>query len=265
MKSVFEKFVSRTTDAVAADDRFLGLAISGSWVRDEIDEFSDLDLLVVCEEDTALDLAVMRNFADSLGLLISSFSGEHVGEPRLLICLFDAEPVIHVDIKFMTLSGLKTRSYNSVVVYERESTISTLYKSSEPTPFKPDPQWIEDRFWTWIHYAALRIGRSELFDLVSFLGFIREKVLGPLALHAAGFPPFGVRRIERYLPEFSRQLEETIPAYDVESCYSATLASIKIYRELRASASDAIIVNERAENASVQYLGEVALRVHNLV
>ena len=69
---------------------------------------------------------------------------------------------------------------------------------------------------------------------MGFLGFIREQVLGPLALHDGGFLPFGVRKIEKYLPDFSYRLQKTVPDYEVNSCYLAVLASIEIYRELRA-------------------------------
>ena len=264
MNHEFENFVSRTTEALEKDGRFLGLAIAGSRVSNEMDEFSDLDLVVVCEDGTVPDLLGMREVAGSLGSLVSSFTGEHVGEPTLLICLFDAGRIIHVDIKFGTLEEIRNRPYDPIVVWERESALSNILASSDATPIAPNPQWIEDRFWTWVHYAALRLGRADLFALVGFLGFIREQVLGPLALHAGGFLPYGVRKVEKYLPEFSCRLQETVPAYDVNSCYLAVLASINIYRELRANLPDGVIVNEQAETASVCYLKEVAMKIHNL-
>lgn len=264
MNQEFNQIVSRANEVLERDARFLGLAIAGSWVIDEIDEFSDLDLVVVCEDGAVPDLSGMREIAGSFGSLVSSFTGEHVGEPTLLICLFDAGRIIHVDIKFGTLEVIRNRPYDPVVVWERESVLSDTLASSDATRIAPNPQWIEDRFWTWVHYAAMRLGRADLFALVGFLGFIREQVLGPLALHAGGFLPFGVRKIEKYLPEYSRRLQETVPAYDASSCYLAVLASIDIYRGLRVSISDGVVKNEKAETASVRYLNEVALKVHNL-
>ncbi|ANO52322.1 aminoglycoside 6-adenylyltransferase [Woeseia oceani] len=264
MNQEFEQFISRATEVLEDDERFLGLAIAGSWVSNEIDEFSDLDLVIVCEDGAVPDLSAMREIAESLGSLVSSFTGEHVGEPGLLICLFDTGRIVHVDIKFGTLEVIRNRPYDPVVVWERDSELSNVLASTCATPVAPNPQWIEDRFWTWVHYAALRLGRTDLFALVGFLGFIREQVLGPLALHAGGFLPFGVRRIEEYLPEYSRRLQETVPAYDANSCYRAVLASIDIYRDLRAHVRDGLVVNEQAEVASVRYLKEVASRVHNL-
>ncbi|MER7057532.1 MULTISPECIES: hypothetical protein [unclassified Streptomyces] len=33
----------------------------------------------------------------------------------------------------------------------------------------PDLQWIEDRFWIWVHYGATKLGRGELFEVNGFL------------------------------------------------------------------------------------------------
>ena len=46
-------------------------------------------------------MAQRMAFAGTLGHLLHAFTGEHVGEPRLLICLFGPE-LLHVDLKFIT-------------------------------------------------------------------------------------------------------------------------------------------------------------------
>lgn len=257
MKEVFRQFVDSTVETLKSDSRFIGLAIAGSWVRDEIDKFSDLDMVIVCADSSIPDPQEMQSFADKLGDVVSSFTGEHVGEPSLLICLYK-DPLMHVDLKFSTDSELLKRPYDPVVVWERESVVSDIIAEVQATPAVPDLQWIEDRFWTWVHYGALRMGRSELFELVGFLGFIREHVLGPLALHAAGFPPYGVRRIEQYIPEFVVRLEKTVPAYDLASCYSALLVSIEIYKELRGELLGSVVPNTIAESESMKFLNRVA-------
>lgn len=260
MKDIFGQFVNRITDKLEADSRFIGLAVEGSWVRDEIDEYSDLDLIIICESDSPPEAPDMQSFARDLGVNISSFTGEHVGEPALLICLF-GDPLVHIDLKFSTLADLRNRPYDPKVVWERRSVVSDTIAESQATPMVPDAQWIEDRFWTWIHYGALRLGRGELFELIGFLGFLRERVLGPLALHASGFPPFGVRKIERYIPEFAVRLENTIPAYDLASCHSAMLASVEIYKDLRGGFSEQVTKNEIAEAECMRYVNHVASEV----
>src|SRR3712207_4646546 len=87
--------------AVRADPRLLGLTIAGSGAAGTMDEFSDLDLVLVCaDEHHAELLREAPAFAASLGPLLACFTGEHVGEPRLLIALYGPPPA-HVDLKFV--------------------------------------------------------------------------------------------------------------------------------------------------------------------
>lgn len=258
MNDTFDRFVDRARAVLEKDPRFVGLAIAGSWVFGEVDEFSDLDLIIVTQNDPSIDDAAVRNgVAESIGDLVSSFSGEHVGEPKLLICLYQEAQLIHVDLKFATQADFAKRTYDPRIAWQRGSILSDILSNTALMPMAPDVQWIEDRVWTWVHYGAMRLGREELFDLVGLIGFLRERVLGPLALHLGGFPPHGVRKIERYLPDFARRLQTTVPGYNAQSCYSALLASIEIYRDLRSKFSG-LVVNERAEAASMLYLDQVA-------
>ena len=260
----FHSIVERAQAILAADTRFLGLAIVGSRTRDEMDEFSDLDLLIVCNAEAFPGTEEQLLVAESMGSLVSAFTGEHVGETNLLICLYELETTVHVDLKFEVLVELERRANDPVVVWERGAALSRVLDRTEVTPLAPDYQWIEDRFWTWVHYAGLRLGRAELFDLLGFLGFIRERVLGPMALHAAGFPPHGVRKIERYLPAFAHELTDTLATYDVASCYFAIHRAVHIYRRLRAAAPVDVVVNERAERLAMAYLDDVASTTHGL-
>ena len=76
----------------------LAVTEGGSAVTGELDEFSDVDVLVVCtEEGHESLLQEATEFAAGVGPLVSAFSGEHVGEPRLLLCLY-GPPLVHVDL-----------------------------------------------------------------------------------------------------------------------------------------------------------------------
>ena len=84
------QFANTAKTILEPDDNVIGLAVAGSWLTNEIDEFSDLDLILVTKQNVAGDKRKMLNYAKSLGDLLSAFTGEHVGEPRVLICLFDS-------------------------------------------------------------------------------------------------------------------------------------------------------------------------------
>ena len=91
-------FAERVVKIIRNDTNVLGLAVAGSWITNEIDEFSDLDLVLVTSEAVSPDKEKMLAYAKTFGKLLTGFTGEHVGEPRLLICLYD-DPLLHVDIK----------------------------------------------------------------------------------------------------------------------------------------------------------------------
>src|SRR6187431_508007 len=96
------EFAERATKIWSKDKSIIGLAVAGSWLTNEIDEFSDLDLIVVTKEKITGNKAKMFDYAQQLAGFLSGFTGEHVGEPRVLICLY-GDPLLHVDIKFLTL------------------------------------------------------------------------------------------------------------------------------------------------------------------
>ena len=150
-----------------------------------MDEFSDLDLVVVRADDhqtAVLDNA--RAFAAELGPILHSFTGEHVGEPWLLITLFGPPP-LHVDVKFVRDRDLDDRVEDGLIVWQRDGVLDAALGRADAAWPEPDPQWIEDRFWVWVHYAATKIGRGELFECLDMLSVVRGTVSGTLDRPAA--------------------------------------------------------------------------------
>jgi len=101
-------FVANAKEILEKDEEVVGLAVGGSWLTNEIDEFSDLDLILVTKIKVSDSKDKMLEFAHRLGNFLSGFTGEHVGEPPVLIGLYD-NPLLHVDIKFLTLEELEPR------------------------------------------------------------------------------------------------------------------------------------------------------------
>jgi hypothetical protein len=187
-----QTFIDHAVARLSSDARIVGVLGAGSLITSETDEYSDVDLVAVASDaDYPAVTRDRRKILESLGDLVSAFSGEHVGEPRVMICLY-GNPLLHVDVKFVALESLRQRVENPLILFERGSQISEVLQATEPAHPMPDPQWIEDRFWTWIHYGALRLGRGELFEVIDLLGFLRSQVFGPLSLVNAGRLPRGV-------------------------------------------------------------------------
>src|SRR6059036_1873747 len=176
MPPAHRAFLEHAIPALRADERLVGVAAGGSFINRSLDEHSDLDLV--------------RRLAP----MLAAFPGDHVGEPRLLICLY-GPPLLHVDFKFVSTDELAHRVEDPDVLWDRHGEVRAVLVRTKAVYPPPRFQWIEDRFWAWMHYTAVKIARGELFEAIDALGFIRGRVLGPLALAEAGAQPNGVRRV----------------------------------------------------------------------
>jgi len=243
------------------DARIVGVAAAGSFARAAVDEHSDIDLVVAIEPPHFDDVLRDRSsIAQSLSPLLAAFTGEHVGEPRLLICLY-GPPLLHVDLKFVALPDAAQRVDESVVLWERDGRLRAMLATERAAYPAPDLQWIEDRIWAWVHYLAGKIARGELFETLDGLGYVRARVLGPLALQLAGAQPNGVRRVESAAPDYVDALRATVATHDAASCMLALHATVALYRELRERSACAMLIRRSAaETASLMVLDQIGTR-----
>lgn len=253
-----KEFAEQIVKTIKNDQSVIGLAVAGSWLTNDIDEYSDLDLILVTKEKVSDDKGKMMAYASCFGTLLNGFTGEHVGEPRVLICLYD-NPLLHVDIKFLTLPEIHSLIEVPVVLHDTDGQIKKAIDATEAEFPYPDYQWIEDRFWTWIHYAALKIGRGEYFEAVDFFGALRMMALGPLLLIKNDHLPRGVRKVETQLsPGDLKQLQSTIPSYDRSSLVRSLEASVSLYKDVRKQLfPPGIKLRTTAENKVIEYLEQI--------
>lgn len=230
-----KQFVEHASTIIKDKPEILGLAIGGSWISDELDEYSDLDLILVTREKISNDRKKMFSLAESFGNLLTAFTGEHVGEDRLLICLFD-NPLLHVDIKFLILDEFYNRVEDPYVYWERENSLTEIISSTKSVWPELDFQWIEDRFWTWVHYATLKLGRGEYFEALDFLSYLRVNVTAPLLQIKNGNFPRGLRKAEFNIKKSDiNRLTETVPSYSLNDIFTSLEKTVILYKELRES------------------------------
>lgn len=231
--TIQQEFAQKCVSILRNDESVIGLAVAGSWLTNEMDEFSDLDLVLVTKQKISHDKSLMISYAQKLGDFLSGFTGEHVGEPRVLICLYD-NPLLHVDIKFLTIEEFAHRIENPVVLLDIDGQLQKIIEQTTYQFPYPDYQWLEDRFWIWVHYALLKIGRGEYTEALDFMGFVRMVVLGPLLHIKNGNLPRGVRKVEtQLLAEDFAALRNTIPAYNRASLLENLANAVELYRSLR--------------------------------
>lgn len=255
------EFADKAKTILEPDNNVIGLAVAGSWLTNEIDEFSDLDLILVTKQKISNDKKLMLDYAKRLGNFLSGFTGEHVGEPRVLICLYD-NPLLHVDIKFVTLDEFHTRIETPTLLIDKNRQLETAINNSQAKYPYPDYEWIEDRFWTWIHYALLKIGRGEYLEAYDFMGFLRMVVFGPLLHTKNDNLPRGVRKVETDLEssDFAK-LKLTIPTYDRQSLLDSLRNAVSLYRQLRTELFDnKVSLQNEADNKVMNYFDEIENR-----
>ncbi len=251
-------FARKVLQIANADEKIIGLAVAGSWINDELDEYSDLDLVLITREKISNDIGKMRSYAEKFGKLLSSFTGEHVGEPRLLICLYD-DPLLHVDIKFLIPEELRKRIEDPVILLDKTGELKDIIRNSSPVYDVDSFQWMEDRFWVWIHYLAARLGRGEYFECIDGLTYIRSRVLGSLIHLKYERRPRGVRRMENLIRDTELSLlKETVPSYDRAEIVRAIERTSQVYKDLRAgSFPPEVELRLEAERKALAYLGDL--------
>ncbi len=255
-----KEFAARVTGLIKNDKAIIGLAATGSWLTNELDEYSDLDLILVTKEKIGGNRKEMLSIAEQFGKLLAGFTGEHVGEPRVLICLYD-DPLLHVDLKFLTLEELVPRVETPAILLDKTGQIEEVLRSSNATFPYPDYQWIEDRFWIWIHYALSKIRGGEYMEALDFLAFLRATVLGPLLLIKNGNLPKGVRKVEMLLdPADLIRLKHTLAVDDRQSLIDAVENCIGSYQQIRHRLFEGIVLKTEAESRVLQYFNEVKQR-----
>ena len=255
-------FLKEALPRLQADERIIAVAAGGSFLTGGMDEYSDLDLVIAVSPSSVPQIMQeRRQIASTLGSLLAAFTGEHVGEPRLLICLY-GPPLLHVDLKFISLADAAHRVEDPIILWERDGQLTAVLSKSEAVYPAPDLQWIEERFWVWVHYGAAKIARGELLEAHDSLAFLRLLVLGPLALLAQGARPSGVRKVETQAQPYLEDLIRTTASYDRLACVTALQAAVTLYRRLRTQLATATFSpRPEAEGAAMSYLGQIESKI----
>lgn len=228
-RSMLDRAVATMRD----DPRFDALLAGGSYVTGGFDAKSDFDFIVVVRADAHAEvMAERRAVAGRLGALLSAVTGEHVGEPRLLICLY-GPPLLHVDLKFVPAGDLDDMAERPAILWARDpEATARRVAAARLKPLGRDAQWFEDRAWLWLHYSATKLLRGEYFEALGAIEFFRDVVLARMLQRNAGLSQRGARRIEEVAGARERLLP-TLATYDRAAIAAALKQCAALYVELR--------------------------------
>ncbi len=211
----------------------VGMGLAGSFADGKPDAYSDLDIRMVLANG-AFDRIFPRRLelAGKCGPLLAAFTGEHVGEPNLLITLY--EDLVHVDYLFVEISQTAERNEGrqTFVLWQRDDEVARAFSR----PYVPDPvsdvTYAESRIWTWVWYIQTKILRGELWEAVSGLNSVRDMVLFRLLAVARAQRYRGARYAEELLSEHRNAFAHTLATIDQESLLGALRAEADLYMRL---------------------------------
>ncbi|HKW60307.1 MAG TPA: hypothetical protein VJR46_11210 [Candidatus Dormibacteraeota bacterium] len=216
-----------------AEPDVAGMAIAGSFVDGRPDEYSDVDLRLVLAEGS-LDRVFARKveLARQAGPLVAFFTGEHVGEPQLLVTLY--ADLVHVDYLFMELweAAEKNNGRQTLVLWQRDPRVTQVLSQPYVADVPADLAYLEARIWTWAWYIQSKILRGELWEAVSGLNTVRDVVLFRLFALARDVRFRGARFAEELVGERRAAVELTQARVDRESLQVALRATVSLYLEL---------------------------------
>jgi hypothetical protein len=220
-------------DVGAAESEVIGMAISGSFAYGTPDAYSDLDLRVVVA-DGSLDRVFERKeaFARRCGPLVAAFTGEHVGEPHLLITLYS--DLIHVDYLFTDLAGAAERNEGRPVhvLWQREPAVTAALSRTPTLDPVADLTYMESRIWTWAWYIQSKILRGELWEAASGINFVRDVVIFRLFAVVNQERFRGARFAESVVGEHGSAVTRTLSGLDRQELLEALRTEVRLYREI---------------------------------
>jgi hypothetical protein len=253
--SAQKEFLDRAVSIAEKDSRFTGLALHQE--SDHEHEFTDLELVFLCAPISFGDCAAdLKGLADALGPLLLSYEQEKSDAEREITCLYD-EPLRRIDLRLLPTDGA-AMLHNPKVLWERDGALTNeLAKYRDQVP-PIDLQWMEDRFWLWMHSAATALKEGAVFEALHQMSCLRTRILAPMLLRKQAQPIDALKRLEQAGGEELSSLRATVPLYDARSCELSLREAAKLYVGLRETlAPEELVRHRRAEMAVMRHLHTV--------
>ena len=254
------EFLNRTVSLAEKDPRIVGVALHQA--SDQEKEFTNTELVLVCQPEAFEEItADFIGVAEALGPLLQAYEQPKGEGEKELTCLYD-EPLQRVDLRLLPLDNLSEIHHPSVL-WDREDQLRLALSARRDPATSLDLQWMEDRFWLWLHSAATALKEGAVFEAHHLMSCMRSRILAPLVLKKEGLSPAGgLHELEKTDGENLSSLRATVPLYDARSCEISLREAAKLYVDLRETlASVDLVRHRRAEMAVMRHLHTVTERL----
>ena len=220
-------------DALQSDKRIAGALIVGSGAEGFADNYSDIDLAVVVEQDDDLPI-VFKDWGLRLGTVVDVFHSNCDAWRHLWVYLLDS--FLEVDMGFVTLKTLSARAARWRVAFDRTGTIAeTMERSwSERADVDLDASLGKciDNVWYYVMHAAIAIQRGELWRARHEIELIRNQTIELHGLRAS-IDTHRFSSVHRLHRKFLDAMEEVSTSPDQPALLMAAtrLATACFFRE----------------------------------
>jgi predicted nucleotidyltransferase len=229
-----------------ADDRVVGLVLSGSLSRGGVADFSsDIDLYIAVRGDAFGSVLADRDVvAEGVGAPLFSFVLDPMPVGSQAHIVIYPGPV-KIDFMYYRESDLvpdRKRAGRPVLkdsVGLMDAPASGTEGSALASPAAEVILELNQKFWTWCWYTFGKIIRGELWEALDGVHNIRSLALLPLLDWISDRPHGGYRRLEQKVDsETATRLQATTATLQPEALYAALQAEIALFCELRATIFD---------------------------
>ncbi len=216
--------------------------LSGSTATGGMDDFSDIDLGIVCDNEETMEGLWEERWNWDFLSWGHRFDADHI-KPHFVIYLFETKaefsaPLIKADIAFYTPSHLPPKEGAPFrVVWDDTGKLSAWSEQMNGSP-AASVNWDnlnheDERFWAWLVYLLLHAHRGECFEAAESVTMVRNVTMAWYA-RLQGEAYFNSRRLEeRTDAALMKRFNGTFPQPSKSSISEVCLALIELHEDLR--------------------------------
>jgi len=244
------KLLNNIVNYFKDDIRVLGVFVSGSFAENTTDEYSDLDVRIVLEEDFLKEaIEDMEKFPKAWGNLLYNELPYEFNN----CCISHFDNFLKAEVLYYTISDLTPSPWHkNISIYkDTNNLIKNLKDNSQIIDFKPNVNEVNrciNDFYAAIHETYRRLKRGELFFAIRLLEKAKEKLIN-LWDYIKENPTRQWYKLERRIePEGMNLLMNTFPTYDERAIYVNMIKIIESFEITKEKLNKKYKLNRIIEN-----------------
>ncbi|HET6455461.1 MAG TPA: nucleotidyltransferase domain-containing protein, partial [Armatimonadota bacterium] len=230
--------LDRMLDALKADERIIGVLVVGSGAVGFDDNYSDIDLCIVCPDDQTLSIYQdWRERFEKLLPVIHCCPVTYNPSSHLYALLLDG--FLELDAGFIGMGSLTAKRERWKVAFDRSGKIASImtasWESRPPTDLKWEYLRRVEGIWHHVLHVGSALRRGQPWKTLHYLETIRNRTI-ELAVLRRGLDIGHFREVDRLPEDLLAELQETFPTKveDSEIIRALDRAIACFFREARA-------------------------------